>query len=114
MLVKAKVKDLNKLSCLKSLNVGIGEDRSIEGIYCGDLLSDCLASAKQDHLLLTIQNHKNVAAVAILKQLSCIVLSKQIQASEEMLNLCSENDIAVFQSSEDSFTTAILLYELLK
>ena len=64
--------------------------------------------------LLTFSNHKNVAAVAILKQLSCIVLSKQIQASEEMLNLCSENNIAVFQSSEDSFTTAILLYELLK
>ena len=67
-----------------------------------------------ESLLLTIQNHKNVAAVAILKKLSCIVLSKQVQASEEMLNLCSENNIAVFQSSEDSFTTAILLYELLK
>ena len=114
MLADAKVKDLNKLSCLKSLNVGIGEDRSIEGIYCGDLLSDVLASAKQDYLLLTIQNHKNVAAVAILKKISCIVLSKQEQASEPMLRLCSENDIAVFASSEDCFTTAVMLYEFLK
>ncbi len=114
MLVAAKVKDLNKLSCLKSLNVGIGEERSIEGVYCGDMLSDCLASAKQDYLLLTIQNHKNVAAVAILKQISCIILSKQISASEDMLSLCTENSIAVFQSSEDSFTTAIRLYELFK
>lgn len=114
MLVKAKVKDLNKLSCLKSLNATKGGDRNIEGIYCGDLLSDVLTSAKQDYLLLTIQNHKNVAAVAILKKLSCIVLSKQVQASEDMLNLCSENNIAVFQSSKDSFNTAVLLYESLK
>ena len=102
------------MNFLKCLNSEITFEKHIEGVYCGDMLSGALAEARENDLWLTVQNHKNVAAVAILKKLSCIVLSKQIQASEEMLNLCSENNIAVFQSSEDSFTTAILLYELLK
>ena len=114
MLRKAKVRELCGLNFLKCLNSEITFEKHIEGVYCGDMLSGALAEARENDLWLTVQNHKNVAAVAILKKLSCIVLSKQIQASEEMLNLCSENNIAVFQSSEDSFTTAILLYELLK
>lgn len=114
MLRKAKVRELCGLNFLKCLNSEITFEKHIEGVYCGDMLSGALAEARENNLWLTVQNHKNVAAVAILKKISCIVLSKQIQASEEMLNLCSENNIAVFQSSEDSFTTAILLYELLK
>ncbi len=114
MLRKAKVRELCGLNFLKCLNSEITFEKHIEGVYCGDMLSGALAEARENDLWLTVQNHKNVAAVAILKQLSCIVLSKQVQASEEMLNLCSENNIAVFQSSEDSFNTAILLYESLK
>ena len=114
MLRKAKVRELCGLNFLKCLNSEITFEKHIEGVYCGDMLSGALAEARENDLWLTVQNHKNVAAVAILKKISCIVLSKQEQASEEMLNLCSENDIAVFASSEDCFTTAVMLYEFLK
>lgn len=114
MLRKAKVRELCGLNFLKCLNSEIMFEKHIEGVYCGDMLSGALAEARENDLWLTVQNHKNVAAVAILKKISCIVLSKQEQASEPMLRLCSENDIAVFASSEDCFTTAVMLYEFLK
>ena len=49
------------------------EEQDIEGGYCGDLLSDCIANAKEGSVWVTIQSHPNTVAVAVLVGIPCIV-----------------------------------------
>jgi predicted transcriptional regulator len=51
-----------------------GLDREVEDGYCGDLLSDVMANAPQGSIWLTIQAHKNIVAVAVLREMAAIVL----------------------------------------
>lgn len=46
----------------------------VKGVYCGDLLSDVLASAQPDSVWFTVQAHTNIIAVAALRDLACVVV----------------------------------------
>ena len=109
-----KASDLSALPCLELLTPQMSEENEICDIYCGDLLSDVLSCAKESSVWITVQSHKNVAAVASMAKIACIVLSKSAISDKEMLNLCCKEKIAVFQSSKDTFLTAVAIYEFLK
>ena len=51
-----------------------GPDREITGGYASDLLSDVIAHSRTGDLWITLQTHRNIIAVATLKELAAIVL----------------------------------------
>ena len=62
-----------------NLTVFCGEqnlDREIKGGYVSDLLSDVMGFAQEGNVWVTLQTHKNVIAIASLKELACVVLVK--------------------------------------
>lgn len=88
-------------------------DISITGGYCSDLLSDVMGNAQEGQVWLTIQVHKNIIAVAALKELSAILLVKGLNATEDAIEAAKEEGIAILQTEEAAFETAGKLYNLL-
>lgn len=109
-----KVRELVDKLDLKVLSGGNGLDHEIEGCYVSDLLSDVMGNAEAGNIWITLQTHKNVMAVASLKELSCIILVKNLTANEDTLNQSNEEEIPILQTSMETFEVTGKVYELIK
>ncbi len=110
---RMKVKELvEKLD----LQIFCGEenlDNEIKGGYASDLLSDVMGFAKEGHVWVTLQTHKNVIAIASLKELAAIVLVKGNKPEPDMLEQAKEEGIPVLGTAEQTFETVGRIYSLL-
>ncbi|MBK7214229.1 MAG: serine kinase [Bacteroidales bacterium] len=97
------VSELKEKLNLKVFGGNSGLNREITGGYTSDLLSDVMGFADQGKLWITLQTHRNVMAIASLKDLSAILLVKGQQPDADMLELAEEEGIAVLGSDENSF-----------
>ena len=88
-------------------------DNEIKGGYVSDLLSDVMGFAQEGNVWVTLQTHKNVIAIASLKELACVVLVKGNQPDEDMLEQAKEEEIPVLGTSAQTFETAGTIYQLL-
>lgn len=52
------------------------ENRTIEKVFCCDLLSIAMAKAPENSVWVTVMSNRNVIAVASLADISCIVLAE--------------------------------------
>lgn len=99
-----------------NLEVFSGEenlDNEIKGGYASDLLSDVMGFAQEGHVWVTLQTHKNVIAIASLKELAAIVLVKGNRPEEDMLAQAKEEGIPVLGTTEQTFETVGRIYTLL-
>lgn len=88
-------------------------DREIKGGYTSDLLSDVMGFAKEGQVWITLQTHKNVLAIASLKELAAILLVKGNQPEEDMLEQAIEERIPVLGTDEQTFETTGKVYQLI-
>lgn len=99
-----------------NLSVFCGEenfDNEIKGGYVSDLLSDVMGHAQEGHLWITLQTHKNVIAIASLKELAAVVLVKGNQPEEDMLEQAKEEGIPVLGTDSQTFEIAGKIYQLI-
>ena len=108
-----KVKDIVDALNLKVLSGAEGLDREVEGCYVSDLLSDVMGNADVGNIWVTLQTHKNVMAIASLKELAAVILVKGQSASEDTLNQSNEEGIPFLSTEEETFDTAGKIYQLL-
>ena len=108
------VKELVEKLNLKVLSGADGLDREIEGCYVSDLLSDVMGNAEMGNVWVTLQVHKNVMAIASLKELACVILVKGQTASDDTLEQSNEEGIPFLSTNMETFETAGKIYELLK
>jgi serine kinase of HPr protein (carbohydrate metabolism regulator) len=71
-----KVEEIVKTLNLKVFSGEKGLSNEINNGYVSDLLSDVMGSAEAKSLWITLQTHKNVMAIASLKELAAIILVK--------------------------------------
>ncbi len=90
-----------------------GLDNEIDGGYVSDLLSDVMGNADAGNAWITLQTHKNIMAIASLKELSCIILVKGLQPSEDTIEKSNEENIPILCTDKETFETAGKLYALL-
>ena len=109
-----KVRELVDKLNLKALSGADGLDRKIEGCYASDLLSDVMGNAEMGNVWVTLQVHKNVMAIASLKELACVILVKGQTATEETLEQSNEEGIPFLSTTMETFETAGKIYELIK
>jgi predicted transcriptional regulator len=84
------------------------------GGYVSDLLSDVMGHAREGVLWITLQSHVNVVAIASLKELAGVLLVKGIEPDSTVLEKAREEGVVLLGTSEDTFTIAGKLYQLLK
>ena len=78
-------------------------DREISSGYASDLLSDVMANAKADGVLVTVQAHKNSVAVASLVDLGAIIVCNSRPLPEDMVEAARAEGVAVFRSAQNAF-----------
>ena len=108
-----KVKELVEKLNLKVLSGEKGLDREIDGCYISDLLSDVMGNAMEGNIWITLQTHKNVMAVASLKELACIILVKNLMPNDETIEQSNDEDLPILQTSLPTYEIAGLVYNLL-
>ena len=109
-----KVQDLVDQLGLKVLSGANGLDREIDGCYISDLLSDVMGNAMEGNIWITLQTHKNVMAVASLKEMSCIILVKNLVPNDETIEQSNEEGLPILQTPLPTFEIAGQVYNLIK
>jgi len=96
-----------------SLRCGEGRlDQDITGGYAGDLLSDVIANGQAGNLWVTMQVHVNIVAVAVLKELSAIIIVNGRQPADETVKKAGEENVPILSSTLPAFEVAGKLYFL--
>lgn len=109
-----KVQELVDKLNLKVLSGEKGLDREIEGCYVSDLLSDVMGNADAGNIWITLQTHKNVMAIASLKELACVIIVKNLSPNEDTLNQSNDEDIPILQTPMSTYEVTGKVYELLE
>ena len=81
-------------------------DRPVSGGYAGDLLSWVLGRAGQDAAWLTIMSNQNVAAVAVMADVACILLAEGVKPDEALLTKARQQGINLLGSGKGTFELA--------
>ena len=108
-----KVQELVEKLNLKVLSGANGLEREIDGCYISDLLSDVMGNAMEGNIWITLQTHKNVMAVASLKELACITLVKNLVPNDETIEQSNDEDLPILQTSLPTYEIAGQVYNLL-
>lgn len=90
-----------------------GLDAEVAGGYVSDLLSDVMGFAKEGNLWVTLQTHKNIMAIATLKELSAVILVKGFKPEEDAMEVSNEENIPILGSSEQTYELTGKLYNLI-
>jgi len=91
-----------------------GLNRSIKGGYTSDLLSDVMGNAKEGQVWVTLQTHKNVAAIASLKDLAAVVLVKGNHPDEDTAKHSDEEEVPILGTDQNAFEITGRIFEKLK
>jgi len=78
-------------------------NKEVNGCYIGDLLSNVMARAKEGDLWITIQGHQNVIAVALLTEVSGVIICENMEIDENTVNRAKEKEINLFKSNLSAY-----------
>ena len=107
-----KVNDLVTNNSFKLLN-SIDTQLDIETVYICDLLSWVMAHAGSKCAWITIQSHVNIVAVAVLLEMSCIIVPENVKVEEATLQKAAEENIPILSTELSSYQVACILSKVL-
>jgi hypothetical protein len=90
--------------------IGDGNDVISHG-YASDLLSDVLAHAPAGGVLVTLQVHLNVIAVASHAGMRAVIFSSSRMPDDEIIERATAEGLSLLSSSADTFEIVGRLYE---
>lgn len=108
-----KVNDLVKLLNFNVVNVGDHMFDDVSGGYTSDLLSDVMGSVAQGMVWITLQTHRNVIAVASLKDVAAIVLIGGAVLEGDALVHGVDEGVTILSSSLAAFEVSGMIYAAL-
>jgi len=90
------------------LEVVAGPDleKEIDGVYIGDLLSNVMARAEKKNLWLTVQGHQNVVAVALLVELSAVILVEDFEYEKNAIQRACQKGVNLLKTTNKSYSLA--------
>jgi hypothetical protein len=87
-------------------------DREVKGGYVSDMLSDVLQNASEGDLLVTLQIHLNVIAIASMKEIAAILIVNDRQPDQDTLDKAIAERIPVLGTPMNAYQAVGKLYEL--
>ena len=109
-----KVCDLIKELNLKEFTPGTNTKTAISGCFVSDLLSYVIGNAGEGTVWITLQTHKNIAAVATLKDLAAIILIGDHKPDEDTVRQAFDEDLPILGSRDEAFELSGKIYNLLQ
>ena len=104
---------ISKMQELLEAKIVCGEEYLGRHVYsaCGcDLMSDVLAFASDQAVLLTGLVNPQVIRTAVMMDMNCIVFVRSKNPTEEMLELAKESGIVVMRTDKRLYEACGLLY----
>ncbi len=89
-------------------------DREIEGGYVGDLLSWVMGRVSENDAWITIMSNINIAAVASLSDVACVILAEGVTLDAEVIATANAKNINILSSDLSAFDLCIKLSELIR
>ncbi len=106
------VREFAETNNLKILTQG-DLDKDITGCYIGDLLSLAMSRAEEGQLWITIQGNVNIAAVAVLADLACILVVEGRPIDADTEQKAKEQQVTILSSDLSAYEAACLLHSQL-
>ncbi len=109
-----KLEDIARELAFTVLTPGVtaGQGAEIERGYASDLLSDVLAHAPEGGLLVTLQVHLNVIAVASHAGMAAVVFAGDRRPEDDVLERAAAEGLSLYSSPADTFDIVGRLYAL--
>ncbi len=95
---------------LKTRNVPL--KANVKTGYASDLLSDVLANSIEGDLWITRQTHLNIVAIAVMRDLSAILLSNGAEPDADTLGKAAEKMVPIFRTPLPTFEIVGRLYKM--
>lgn len=89
-------------------------DKEVAGGYVSDLLSDVMGYSSENEIWITLQTHKNVMAIASLKELAAVILVKGFKPDSDTIQHAENEKIPILGTHKKTFEITGELYNLLK
>ena len=106
------VKEFAEKLCLKVLAMPDG-DRKVTCGYAGDLLSWVMGKAPSDSAWFTIMSNVNIVAVAMLRDVSAIVVCEGAEIGDDVIARAAEQDINLLISDRGIYENCTELAKLI-
>jgi len=83
---------------------------TFQGIYQTDLLSAAIKNAKPNDALITLISHVNTVALAMMIDLSLIIIAEYRFVSKDMIDKANEEGICILRTQMKSYEIVIDLF----
>ena len=107
------VKELSHVLALTEFTLPQPE-REVTGGYVGDLLSWVMGRAQAGNAWMTIMSNQNVAAVALMAEVACVVLTEGVVPDETLRQRAEQQNINILGTKLSTFDAASVLKQLLR
>ena len=112
--MKMTVKELSeKLSLTYLCCPEKAAEKEIHGCYCGDLLSWVMSRAKEGNVWLTVMGNVNSIGVAVLAEISCIILTENAALDDDAKLRATQNDVVILTTDKSAYETAAEISKLI-
>lgn len=87
--------------------------KEVNGCYCGDLLSWVMSKAEPGNVWLTVMGNINSIGVAVLTEISCIILTENAPLDDDAKKRADDNGVIVLKSSESAYRLAAKISDII-
>lgn len=94
---------LQRILEAENLTPGVPLEGEVTCGYVCDLLSWVMAHGHKGMAWVTVQTHINVIAVAVLMELSCVILPEGLALEEEAFQKAKSEGVPVFRSKQTAY-----------
>ncbi len=105
-----KVRDLVDKFELKVVAGESGLEKEVLGGHCGDLLSEVMGNASAGCVWVTVQGHQNIVAVAVLREMSAVIITGGGKPDPETIDKAEKESISLLTYEGTAFELTGRLY----
>lgn len=108
------VKELEKALNLTYLcGEDIATEKEVDGCYCGDLLSWVMSRAEPGNIWLTVMGNVNSIGVAVLADISCIILTENAALDEDAKKRAEQQGVVILTTEKNTYQLASEISKLI-
>lgn len=97
------VDEFSQKTGMKILTGDTGIAKKITGVYVCDLLSWVISHAGKGNAWITVHTNINIVAVAVLAEVSCIIVPEGVAVEEATLNRAKQEEIPILSSGLSAY-----------
>ena len=87
-------------------NEAEAQEKEIDGCYCGDLLSWVMSRAEPGNIWLTVMGNVNSIGVAVLADISCIVLTENAALDDDAKQRAKQQGVVILPTEKNAYQLA--------